>query len=189
MNKPLLALILICTIHLGHGVSPKKICHLNESKKCIQMPFTYKCGREHCVHQKEDCDEYLLLVKLYNSRLLGTIREMGMLSQDAHTVITNNRDRFKAFESQIEQCPRRMPTAEWTSKDVCLKRKKCFKQISTSLLLTSYVKVDCPCYGEHIYDCGRDYCAVDESLCVAINQTGVESSLLGSAKKCSFWDF
>ena len=108
-------LILLSTIHLGYAVLPSHICHLKEGQKCDQMPYIHKCGQNDCAKQKSDCEGYHLLARHHNSRILTTIREMGMLSENAQTVIRESKERFKAFESQIQKCPRQKSPAEWTS--------------------------------------------------------------------------
>lgn len=199
MNSKLtvgLTLLLFAAIQMAHALPKEDICYSNKRKECGQVPYIFKCDRNKCVKHESKCDEYLLLKRHYNSRLFTRNSELAMFSENTQAIMLESRYAFVRFENQIMQkCPihaLRKLKPSWTKNDVCLKRKKCFRQVyhRFSYSLTNNMKTDCSCDSQHRYSCGLDYCTVDGGVCDAINELRrVDKGLLNQIEKCSFWKF
>lgn len=211
MNFYICAFTFSVVVHLTQSILLSSICHLSngrnssqaslheqqqqqhQTNECDHMyPHIHKCGKDKCLRNETDCDEYTSLDRHFNSRLFRTNIGMALLPTEARNKMRERQRKFKKFQNKIKLCTLvRSNTLQF--KDVCLRRKKCYKQKENDLTTgegehkSNFKRIDCPCDGRHGYECNKDYCTPSKYTCDLFdelkqaNGTGTDS-----VKKCSF---
>lgn len=123
---------------------------------------SFECGEEFCSKDKDSCILFL-----------------NSLKQNSEN--QKNRNFLSLFKKSGGET--------WESNGVCLNGEHCYSRKMIPLRSRTTIKVlkriECPCLGYYSFQCGKDFCALDESACEMFNansrQTEIETI---NIKKC-----
>lgn len=94
---------------------------------------------------------------------------------------------YQKFVPNIKECVNSQYVT--MKSEVCNNREACFENIkwkSRLMLKTISVKVrkQCKCTGKHGFDCGNDYCAVDQNTCQIMFEEETFKDIIREIKSC-----
>ena len=156
-----------CNIIISDGClndDNEKECY--ESEAC-HGSHSYQCDHLRCAVNKTECNEFLKMNKLINSK--------------TYKINDFSRHNYKRFLDSFGNCEPKPHI--WKGSDVCLKKKKfCFTQTKSNSIVfklgfnkkPTLIRKRCSCdESSHPYECNKNYCALDNRSCKEFN--GIES--------------
>ena len=184
--KSLLFFVLIVLISLACGLKTANFCKLRQEKctgyynqhnsyeeACVKLAcrdisgYDQQCGRLHCSVDKKTCFKLLTAMDLFKK-----------LNKTNESQTKNYR--FQKFIDSFAGCP--LLRYELKPTDVCTKSRGCFHSINRGNTWNKLMKsVVCPCGGKHSYQCGDEFCTVDNIAC---NSLMSMDAGLAKFKKC-----
>jgi hypothetical protein len=128
--------------------------------KCEDRNHKYKCNQMYCSVDMKTCEEYKNKIRSAASMLK----------------LTQPNEKLTLFNQKIKDC--NVKEYKLNKQDVCKIGKNCIlvekgKKNSKVYSLYSIKDITCPCKGKHSYQCGNEYCTVNNIVCDKLmsNQT------------------
>jgi hypothetical protein len=138
--------------------SSNKFC----KQKCEQIclgKHVYQCGSDRCSLNKQICDEHQTMLKT--------------LGQSFNSIKYKiEKEKFLHFNNAIKKCPH--IEYVFNLNETCVNGMNCYEKkesLFRSDLIFSIKKIDCPCRGEHSYQCGKNFCTLHNKACIALKQS------------------
>ena len=146
-------------------------CHYQKCPNHFHIQCGNLVGHIKCASNKKECDEYRMLKKYLNISQYG--KEMPV---ELKLMLKSRQKKFEHFKKHIHNCTR--SEYKWKAGDMCLAGSDCYQKEFVLCLAASnsefswfkkishknfeLKRVECPCGGQHTYQCGKDYCSINK---------------------------
>ncbi len=174
----------------------QKVC---QYEQCLS-PYGYQCGQK-CSKSKSECTKFQQIEEALNSNLFLNMNRLTFINEKAKLKRKKMQNDFNSLKSKIKNCIR--PSLNFSSNDLCIKRKYCFKgKIPNTLNLIkdnnhkekqSLVRTNCPCDDNYPIDCGDQLCASSKNICLSfisnnlnLNSKEIALKTCGNPKRLIF---